>query len=268
MKNLQPYSLRSNLAALLVGAALALGATAATQAAPIVITVTGTVRQADAGMGYTVGQNVSFQWLLNDYAPQTPVGSRGGSAGSYTYSWTQENVGSEPKLWSNVGGSGISGTYQEGSGGTPFDRLQVSQLKVATPFQPFSIYMKTDGFSNADNRGLYLSSDSSLLVQSLDFAGNIVSPFPENSFDPTLPNPVTYLNGYAGTYSATNLSNTSFYLTASNGLSGEDPNYVSKTAYFTVTSVSWGVPDTGPQGLLAVGAMGLMVALRRRQSGV
>lgn len=255
MKTLPPYSLRSNLAALLVGAALALGATAATQAAPIVITVTGTVQnRADfAFMGYTSGQTVSFNWTLNDYDPQTPFGVDGSQFGYYR--WVKYGVTpTPPTMWTNVGGTGISGTYRDIQ--TADDRLQVQKQGSNV----FEIFMKTDSFNTgSNNRGLYLSADSTYLIKELNFYGSIASPFPEASFVPGLPNPIDYMSGYFGTYNVTYHGSDNFYILATDGTS-------IKRTYFTATSVSWGVPDTGPQGLLAVGAMGLMVALRRRQS--
>ena len=109
------------LAACLPAARLALcvGLTAGVsqaQAGNVLITVNGTITSASAGMGYTVGQPVSFFWEMNDYAPRTP----NGDAYSFMYRWIEENADSQPQLFANVGGTGIGGTYQRGTGGLPW----------------------------------------------------------------------------------------------------------------------------------------------------
>jgi hypothetical protein len=99
------FSLRSILA--LLALAIASSRFPETYAENVRITVSGTVATADPGMGFTVGQPVSFFWEINDYAPATPVGS----ILSGEYEW-EEEFDTQPALYASVGGTGISGTYR------------------------------------------------------------------------------------------------------------------------------------------------------------
>jgi hypothetical protein len=102
------------------------------QAENIRITATGTVSLADEGMGFTIGQPVTFFWEVNDFAPQQPVGSAGGS-----YRWEDEEA-TDPQLYASVGGTGISGTYQRAPDDAPYDVLITLLNRMRPQFAPLS----------------------------------------------------------------------------------------------------------------------------------
>lgn len=233
-------------------AALVLGLALPGRAVDIMITVNGTINSADAGMGYTVGDLVSFTWVVNDYAPATPVGTFGTS----DYTWKQEFAGTEPALWANVYGTGIGGTFNEPPAGAPFERLIVS-----TSTNNLELRMGTDGFDvTTNNHGIYLNANPSYLIETIYFQNPISAVF--GNFGGPLPNPTTYLANYFGTYSV--LSDFQFYLSAKNGTSV-------LFADITPTSVTIAPvpePSTCILGGLAMGVMGVMARRRkaRRQA--
>ncbi len=61
------------------------------------------------GSGYTSNQMVDFSFMLNNYAPATPVGEVQASPADAAW---EENTTSDPLLWSSVAGTGITGTWQ------------------------------------------------------------------------------------------------------------------------------------------------------------
>lgn len=220
----------------------------------IVVTVNGTVATASAGMGYTVGQPVAFSWVVNDYSPQTPEGSVDSEA---SFKWTQENQGSEPSLWANVGGTGISGTFNEAPANIPWESLEVGIAGQDT----FEVMMNTDSFNTTtNNHGIYLTADSSYLIRTLHFYGEIESPFPGASFVEPLPNPTTYLGGYLGTYNF--VDQVVARLDANNGTT-------TLSATFTANSVSIAPvpePSTCMMALAGLASGGYLVRRRRTRA--
>ena len=225
------------------------------------IRVNGTITSASAGMGYTAGQAVSFYWDVNDYSPQAPKGQ----TSSVEHRWTHENAGSEPKLLADVGGTGIGGVFQEGPGGVPFDRVRVRPFGDGSPNNDFEVFMKTDSFNTStNNRGIYLNSNTSYLITTVNFNGDINSPFPESVFPSggPLPNPTAFLSGYYGTYNV--VSQLIGQVDAFNGTTN-------LAAYFTATSVSmFAAPQTQPvpeptsMAIFGLGALGMAYRARRK----
>jgi len=227
----------------------------------VTITLTGTVNTADAGMGYTVGQAVSFNWVINNYAPQTP----NGTTNAVEHRWTQETAGSEPRLFFEVGGTGIGGTYQEGPGGVPWDRIRVRPLdSVIDNYDDFEVQMRTDSFNTgANNRGIFLAADPTFLVKSLYFDGDIINPpWPQNQFvdGGTLPDPTAFFSQYLGSY-AVNNSYTSRELVASNG--SQDLRATFNFHTMTLSSAC-PVPEPSSMAIFGLGALGMAYRARRR----
>lgn len=228
------------------------------RAGNIRITVNGTITSADAGMGYNVGQAVSFYWDVNDYGTQTPVGN----SSSTELRWTQENVGTEPKLLADVGGTGIVGVFQEGPGNVPWDRVRINPFRDGFPIDDFEVQMRTDSFdTDTNNRGIFLSSNTSYLIKGVYFDGDITTPFPQSAFGGPLPNPTEFLSGYYGTYNVA--STKTGQVDASDGVS----NLVAR---FSATSVSiFAAPETQPvpeptsMAIFGLGAIGMAYRARR-----
>jgi PEP-CTERM motif len=227
----------------------------------VTITLSGTVNTADEGMGFTVGQAVSFYWVINNYAPQTPEGT----TYAVEHRWTQENAGSEPRLFAEVGGTGIGGTFQEGSGGTPWDRIRVRPLdSVIDNYDDFEVQMRSDGFNaNTNNRGIYLSSNPTFFVSSLYFDGDIINPpWPQSEFvnGGTLPDPTAFFSKYLGTYAVNNSYN-SRELNASNG----SQNLRATFNFDTMTlSSTCPVPEPSTMAIFGLGALGMAYRAKRK----
>jgi hypothetical protein len=227
----------------------------------VTITLSGTVNTTDAGMGFTVGQAVSFYWVINNYAPQTPEGT----TNAVEHRWTQENAGSEPRLFAEVGGTGIGGTYQEGPGGTPWDRIRVRPLdSVIDNYDDFEVQMRTDSFNTTtNNRGIFLNSNPTFLVTSLYFDGDIINPpWPQSEFvnGGTLPDPTAFFSKYLGTYAVNNSYN-SRELNASNG----SQNLRATFNFDTMTlSSTCPVPEPSSMAIFGLGALGMAYRARRK----
>lgn len=246
---------------LVLAALVALCVAAPSRAGNVRITVDATVTSADTGMGFTVGQPVSFFWVVNDYAPETPFGEVWTDSSLY---WEQETQGAEPSLWANVGGSGIGGTFQGPPGDAPYETLSVDSDGYFNPI------MSTDTFNTSTNNyGIFLNADPSFLVSALySLVSLSSSPFPSATFVAPLPNPASYMANYFGTYAVA--STPVFFLEASNGTS-------SRTAYFAASSVTIAsesgptpVPEIDPAGMGSVlallgGGLGLLERRRRKQ---
>jgi len=225
--------------------------TAAARAENMKITVSGTVATASPGMGFTVGQPVSLFWEVNDYAPRTPVGS---VTSGDNYFW-EEELDTDPALYTSVGGTGISGTYRRLSGPrAPYEDLAAFATGI------LELYTDNDDFSAAVNHGIFLTADPDYFVDRI-YARNLMLSAPGFSgfaLGATLPNPAEYLAGYAGSYSVTG-DPIEFF--ATNFISAIP---LSLKATFTPTSVSIApVPEIDPAGMgsvlaLVTGALGLL----------
>lgn len=234
------------------------------QAGVVTITVNGTVSSitdAPGGLGYTVGQSVSFYWVLNNYAPQTPSGL----TSSVEHEWKQENAVSEPKLFSEVGGTGIGGTYQEGPGGVPFDRLRVRPLGTFN-YAPIQFEMRTDDFNTTtNNRGIFLNANNSYLVREVRLETSIFnSPWPQSAFTDggVLPDPTAFFLQYLGTYNARNDSNTTAEIFVGNGTNSHRIKFTPSTV--VISSDCPPVPEPTSMAIFGLGALGFAYRARRK----
>jgi len=225
------------------------------KAAFINITVTGTILTASTGMGYTVGDTVSFTWQVRDFTPPPNV-TLNPDNGAYI----QENA-TEPVLWSGISGSGISGTYVPlSSGSQPFSRLQIGWSGVYSNL--LSPKLGADvTIGPSLNQGLNLTADPTYWIDDLSFRAGLTG-VAFGSITAPAPTPTAYLANYLGTYTAfTTNQFSSNEIKASNGTQV-------KTATFNPLSVEISsvqpVPEPSSLALLALGAGGL-IALRRRQ---
>lgn len=234
---------------LLASMALVVGLASPGLTADIMITVNGTIIWADAGMGYTAGQSVSFTWVVNDFAPATPTGTA--EIDDY-YQWTQESAGTEPRLLASVSGTGIGGTYVEPPNDVPYETLK-------TDVESFlAVAMNTDDFNvTTNNHGIYLNADSSYFVQGLSFEGGINAGY--GNFTSTLPNPTEYLSNYLGTF-VVEIGNG--FITAGNGSTA-------LAAAFQPTSVTVAQvpePSTYALGTIAAGTLAWLARRRKTQA--
>ena len=225
----------------------------AARAANILISVNGTVSSADPGMGFTVGQPVTFFWEINDYAPTPPVGKVGSQ-----YEWNEERD-TDPALYASVGGTGISGTYRRLPGTAPYETMYAGPNGTGT----LEVYSEHDEFSAAVNHGLFLTANPDYFVDSIYATPVLSAPgFSGFAIGATLPNPAEYLASYAGSYTITgggmnldtrNINSTSSRLRAS----------------FTPTSMSIAAvpePSTYAMALAGLGFTGYSMFRRRKRA--
>ncbi len=237
------FGLGSLMAAVAVVCSLAAGQQG--RAADIIVTVNGNITSASPGMGYAVNDPVSFFWVVNDYAPATPVGNTSNS----DYTWKEEQA-SEPQLWANVGGTGIGGTFTRAPGAAPWERLITRSTSTN-----FEIRMDTDSFSTStNNHGLYLNANPSYLMRKILFNAQTNATF--GGFGGPLPNPTDYMANYVGTFGVTS--------TVDGQIIG-DNGQQSLIANFAATSVTIAqVPEPSTYALAAI-ATGVIAAIARRR---
>ena len=228
------------------------------KAVPINIIVTGTISFANAGMGYAVGDTVSFTWQVRDFPPPPNVTLNPENA-----AYIQEQA-TEPVLWSGISGTGISGTYVPlSTGSQPFSRIQIGFAgNFANLLSPKLSADASIGPSL--NQGLYLTADPTYYIDDISFSAGLTG-VGFGSITAPAPTPAAYLANYVGTYTAfgTIQFNPS-EIVATNGST-------SKKATFTPLSVEISpeaVPEIDPAGMGSVlalvgGALGLLERRRR-----
>ena len=235
------------------------------KAAPINIIVTGTISTADAGMGYAVGDTVSFTWQVRDFPPPPVVVLLGDAQNPSAADYEQE-FAFQPVLWSGISGSGISGTYLPlSTAGQPFSRLQLGWQTARTDV--LSTKLSADASIGPSlNQGLYLTADPTYYIDDLSFGAGLTGIGFQSITEVNPPTPAAYLADYVGSYStfATNQFSPS-EIVATNGST-------SKKATFTPLSVEISpqaaVPEIDPAGMGSVlalvgGALGLLERRRR-----
>ena len=229
------------------------------KAVPINIIVTGTISFANAGMGYAVGDTVSFTWQVRDFPPPLNVTLNPDNA-----AYIQEQA-TEPVLWSGISGTGISGTYVPlSTGSQPFSRLQIGWAGNYDDL--LSPKLDADASIGPSlNQGLYLTADPTYWIDNLSFSAGLTG-VGFGSITAPAPTPTAYLANYVGTYTAFATGQfSSNAIVATNGTT-------SKTANFTPLSVEisplQAVPEIDPAGMGSVlalvgGALGLLERRRR-----
>lgn len=204
--------------------------------AQIVFTVQATANST--ALGYTAGQSATFTFTLRDFGATPAVGSAPGDR----YFWTEETL-TQPEIFSSVSGTGLAGTWSRpsASGGAPFSELTVYndnsfKLYAGSDVPPTGLTVNGSGVRVVTFYATYTG---------LTFSG----------FTNTLPNPVTYLSNYLGTYSASSTWNARVF----------DATF--QNADFTVNSITIAsaVPEPATYAVLA-GAAALGLALWRRRS--
>ena len=217
-------------------------------------TVSGTVMFDNAAVGYTADQPVTFFWTLNDYAPATPVGT----VFSDQVEWKQETVGTEPRLWENIGGTGIRGTFVEGSGGMPYDTVEIRNSSIVG--SSLNLKLRTEGFNTTDgNHGIYSSADPSYFVKNLTLDMRVAE-IPWNLSLSELPNPASYFANYLGTYPI--ISTDSGSLDFNNGSTG-------RSVYFRVNTLTISAvpePSTYAMALAGLACGGYSMFRRRKRA--
>jgi hypothetical protein len=232
------------------------------KAVPINIIVTGTISTANTGMGYAVGDTVSFTWQVRDFTPPPNVNV---NLNPNNAAYIQENA-TEPVLWSGIFGTGISGTYVPlSTGSQPFSRLQVGWTGVFANLM--SAFLGADVTTGPSlNQGLYLTADPTYWIDDFAFRAGLTG-VGFGSITAPAPTPAAYLSNYVGTYTA--FANVQFVATseirATNGSA-------TKIATFDPLSVEislvQAVPEIDPAGMGSVlalvgGALGLLERRRR-----
>ncbi|MBN2162907.1 MAG: hypothetical protein JXR25_08810 [Pontiellaceae bacterium] len=199
-------------------------------ATPIMVSVTGTADST--ALGYTLGESYTFNWTVSD----TYSGSVNDFFGSAYNSWFVDTT-SDPWLWADLSGDGLSGTYSRPSGNSwaPSDQLYVDS-------DMFVFYA-----GNEDS-----SSTMGLTVNGVEvgyFYCDINIPDVDYS-DTEFVKPATWLATYAGTYAQ---SGSYIELYAVND----------DTVTFTPTSVTvQAVPEPAVIALISLFGVGF-IAVRR-----
>ncbi|MBI5384114.1 MAG: hypothetical protein HZA90_05445 [Verrucomicrobia bacterium] len=178
----------------LIVAALFLAAQSLLTAAIIEFTVSGTANTT--GMGYTAGQSVSFTYTLNDFAPTPPSGDRG----STYVGWFDESTASDPELWSDVRGTGLSGTWTRPATqtGSPYSFLTAQ----SNPSGLLNLFAGTDTTAAPYDTGITVNGST---IRGIGMDAN----YSGLSFaiPGTVPDPTAYFGGYLGTYSVASGAN-------------------------------------------------------------
>ena len=232
------------------------------KAVPINIIVTGTISTAAAGMGYAVGDTVTFAWQVNDFPPPPTIGILNIDNASYV----QEQA-TQPVLWSGISGTGISGTYVPlSTGSQPYSQLQIGFGGAFVDL--LSPRLDADASIGPSlNQGLYLTADPTYWIDILSFGAGLTGVGFGSITAVNTPTPTAYLANYVGTYTAfaAGLDFSESQIVATNGST-------SKKATFTPLSVEisplQAVPEIDPAGMGSVlalvgGALGLLERRRR-----
>jgi hypothetical protein len=220
--------------------AIALLAPAVTQAQVVIFTVNATVASIDGELGYTVGQPVTFTFVLNNsYEPA-------GVVTSGEYRW---NDSSGPLLWTSVSGTGLSGTWS--TRGTTISAMATGvgnegELAFSSPLaEPSGVTV--GGFPVTD------------FTMQATFVG-----FDFNSISGPLADPTVFFSNLAGTYTPSGGSQ-SFELSADDGAN-------LRLATFNVTSLTISaIPEPSTyaviiSALALVGAIVLRGQQRRNEA--
>lgn len=213
-------------------------------AGTVTITISGSVASATPGMGYAVGDPVSFFFDIYDAPAAAPPGQ---VTPNDSY-WTYTSPGGTP-LFSSVGGTGLAGTFRQAA--SPYDYIQSY------------VNGRFDIEHDENNDGLYLAANPGLDLKYI--YGEIV--FAKPGFtgfipDAVLPNPATYFAGYAGAYTVDSFNR--FELQAGSSIAFFVP--LSMTI-----SVATAVPEISQAGLAGAAALlacGFGLVERRRRSAL
>ena len=211
------------------------------------VTITINATPEANALGYVTGQNYNFTFALNT-DPNTGNGSfyPGTASAGANYTWRQEFT-IDPQIWTSVSGDGLSGTWVQPSAGDPSINNAVPDSYLITSASSASLMLiaGADGFG-AYNVGLTAAGN---LVSWIQFSGDFTGLNFANLTD-TLPNPNTYLAGYAGPYTTTPGA-ASGYIVSAGG-----------NAYFIINSLSLDVAPAPEPSTLAMFAGGFGALLR------
>lgn len=202
--------------------------------AAIIFTVTGTVTTAAAG--WNLNDPVSFTWTMAGNSPDT----QGGATDTIWY----EELNTQPALFADVTGTGLTGTYTR-----PVQQLGSPWSFVQVNTEPAVL---VSAGTDAEFIGLYAPNNS----QVLQILGNVQTPaFGFLIINPA-PSPDTYFADYLGTYSPVS---TSTYPVA-NSVRTSGGTMVFSPTSFTIAETSPAVPESGTwaAAALLLGGAGLM----------
>lgn len=166
-------------------------------------TVDGEILQTK--LGYTAGQNVSFSFVLRDYAPETlrvspnpPNQQSACCAGQFA--WRQD-LPTEAHLWSDVYGTGITGNWNPIN--TP-SHVTTSGLTLWLGHSP----SQTLDFQSFENAGI--NTNTGLFANGFQVTGfqtqvaylglDALSVYGDNLFGSPVPDPTVLFSGMFGTY--------------------------------------------------------------------
>lgn len=235
-----PFPSKSPLALLSLALGIASALSHEASAENMVITVNGTVATANPGMGYTVGQPVSFFWEVNDYAPATPTGY---IQAHFRTGFVDQDALNDPPLFASVGGTGIAGTYR----------------RAAVPYDYVDFYVNGNlSIEHGEsNDGLFLAANPTFRFVYNFIDINLAAPgFSGFATPAVLPNPTTYIAGYVSTYTVPSFED--FEVVFTDGST-------SLTATFAPTSVSIAaVPEPSAFAVSITALAGVALRWRRR----
>ena len=219
-------------------------------------TVTGTM--IATGQGYTAGQPVSLSFVLDPTATALVGALPVPNCCTGTLAW-QQDLFTEPQLWSAITGTGLSGFWQP-----PIDRdlgrVVVGFSKPALASNPFQMGAITQtGFPS----GLF--APNGLTVSSVQISASFLGLDPVGSygegniFSSTVPDPTLMFLSMVGTYTTDRLYGETNFITTSGASGGVSDFRVNQLIIAAV------VPEPGGALLLTVGcgALGWLVWRRR-----
>lgn len=185
-------------------AAVLLALVAQTSSADIVrFTVDGEILHTK--LGYTAGQNVRFNFVLRDYAPESlrvspnpPNQQSACCAGQFA--WYQD-LPTEAHLWSDVYGSGIYGSWNPINTSSHVTTSGLALWLGHSPSQTLDFQSFDYAGTNA-NTGLFANGlrVTGFQTQVAYFGLDALSVYGDNLFSSPVPDPTDLFSGMFGTY--------------------------------------------------------------------
>lgn len=237
-------------------------AVAPAHAVPIAFKVDG--EALNTRLGYTTGQAVSFTFVLADQRPldvtvsPNPPYFQSACCGGQ-FAWKQ-NLPTQSHLWSDVTGTGLSGTWDPKANPLQLTTSGLSLWLGKSPSQTIDLQAFDNAGTNTANgvtvQGLPVTG---FQVQSVFFGLDALGVYGDNLFGSPVPHPNDLFSGMFGTYAADPIFSNLGTLSA---LGSSDLRF--KVNSLTISAAV--VPEPGAISMVLVGLL-LAAAVAHRTKG-